>query len=520
MTFDPGKIGNSFEYSERMMHDFVRKAGRIDLATAARLTPATYAAQASNGHWHPAQHLLYIAAEIAKELAKGNARLIVNVPPRHGKSEMLSVYTPLWYLDLFPKDPIILTTYSGPLSTKFSRRVRDMIAQPLNPAFHQKVRLRDDVQQADQFLTTEGGGLTAAGIGGTITGLGAKLLLIDDYLKNAQESQSPTVLNQIWEWFASVAFLRLEPGGSVIILATRWEQRDLVGKLLATDPNGRWKVIKLPALAMPGDPLGRPVGAALWPKRYSRDTLLEIKGTIGSYFFEALYQQEPTNKSDSKFETEYISIVPDHQWPHPSKLRSVRSWDLAGSEAKGDYTVGSLCQADDVKITNHEGVALYGFWVQDVIRERFTSSKVEKLIRSTAEADGPGVPIVIEQEPGSSGKGYAEYLKNQILAGFNVEIIRPQSDKWLRAQPLMASVENGRTKFRLAKWNEPALNEMKMFPGGDNDDIVDSLSGGYNYLYRKRPRSVSWGRREIEMRAEAEDRVKTAGRKSVVFGRH
>src|SRR5690606_9588289 len=153
------------------------------------------------------------------------------MPPRHGKSEFLSVNTPIWFLEKFAHKRVILASYGADLAAEFSLKVRDTFQNTENRHLL-NTRLRKDKQRVDDFKTTDGGGMVAAGIGGTITGKGADLLLIDDYVKNAEEALSKTVKEKIWNWFLSTAFTRLEPNATVIILATRWDKGDLIGMVL------------------------------------------------------------------------------------------------------------------------------------------------------------------------------------------------------------------------------------------------------------------------------------------------
>lgn len=492
--------GNAFDVDPSLIpSDF----HGIDIETAVRLTPATLAFHVTRGMWQPADHLLYLASEIAKELLEGNAHLIVTMPARHGKSELLSVWTALWWLDLFPEDAILLATYGADLSQSFSRRVRDTLIElggvddKLSPDHklggrpRLRTHVKSDVMQAGHFQTPQGGGMTAVGIGGSITGRGANVLFIDDYVKNAEDACSPTNQQKNFDWFVSTAYTRLEPGGSVVVLATRWDVNDLIGMLKANQHefSGTWRVIELPALAYEGeiDPLGRAPGDPLWPARYPLKRLLQIRSMLGPYFWNAMYQQRPIQKTDVKFEDSLLTEV--DVLPHHSVLRKIRSWDLAGTQGGGDWTVGSLISQDGPprKTTTNT-------FIEDVVRGQWAQSLLEDRIVETAEADGVEVPIIIEQEPGSSGKNYATYLAETVLHGYNVTVKAPTSNKWLKAQPFLAAVARGRAKMLRASWNTPLRTEFKGFPGGPNDDIVDSVSQGYNELYGKKLLSPTWGR--------------------------
>jgi hypothetical protein len=248
-----------------------------------KLTPATLAYRISRQQWIPAKHLQYISLRVAQAIARGNGRIIISAPPRHGKSQLTSIYVPTWILEQFPNYKVILAGYGADLATGFSRQVRDIFTDEDNHGLL-KTRIRQDAKRVEAFLV-EGhtGGMYAVGLGGAITGRGAHVLLIDDYIKEIKEALSPAYRDYIWNWFVTTAYTRLEPGGTCIIIATRWHSDDLIGRLLATegttDTGGKWEYIELPAIAEEGDMLGRKVGEALFPDRYPISALEDIQET-------------------------------------------------------------------------------------------------------------------------------------------------------------------------------------------------------------------------------------------------
>jgi len=458
---------------------------------AIRLTPATLAFHRTKGKWAPAEHLLYISSILAAEISRGDARIIVEVPPRHGKSEEISVHTPIWFLEKFPWASVILSTYAESLSTGFGRRVRDAFL--INEDGFLRTQVRDDVAQTGLFLTSEGGGMTSVGIGGPITGRGAHLLVVDDYIKNWIEASSDISLNAIWNWFISTAYTRLEPGGSCVILATRWVVNDLIGRLKEQDKERMWTVIRMPALAEEGDVLNRQVGEALWPQRYPRVKLLKIKQVIGDFMWGGLYQQDPKDAKDVKTDVEMLKLWDDIS--QPQLWRWVRSWDLAASEKVGDWSVGSL-----VGTNGKPGSSLATTCIANQVREQWGPGNLEIGLRKVAEADGVGVPIVLEQEPGSSGKIAARHLADNVLKGFNVTVMPSGGmNKWIRAQPYLAAVSNGRVALLRAAWNEHHKKELKKFPStAMTDDTVDSASQGFNHLHQTKILVPTWGRKPEE----------------------
>ena len=481
-----------------------------------KLTPATFLSHVTAGKWIAAPHLQYISVRIASMVAQGGGRLIVSLPPRHGKSELMSVGVPQWFLENYPNKRVILTSHTAELSSDFSRRVRDEIRMREEIL---TVRVRQDASKVMNFLTEQGGGLISAGVGGPITGRGADLLIVDDYLKSSKDSESATIRRTIDDWFKSTALTRLEPGATCIILATRWHKHDLIGTLLGEQDPERsvvgfeeidilgeedisegygkqgkqgkqgeydgeeWTYIELPAFPYEGaeDPLGREPGEALWPTRYDARFLHRRRRTIGRYFWVGMYQQRPISRAEWHFDPskiKYVDIAPSHD-----NMDWVRAWDMASAEEIGaDYTVGLKMGHD--RLTHQ-------VYITDVVRGQWTPLMVEQQIVSTARRDGPDVEILLEQEPGSAGKIVVEQFKRRHLAGYYVTNERPTGPKHIRSNLFYAAAEDGRITFVRSRWNRVLLDELEDFPGGDHDDQVDTCSYAYNRLCGARPLSPS-----------------------------
>ena len=468
-------------------------AGNIAAALgpdAWRLTPATFAHHLTDGRWHPARHLLYASKIIATQIARGNARIVVSMPPRHGKSLFASRWTSTWFLDKWPDRQIILASYGADLATKFSKDVRDDIDYYWKMG-ELNVQLHPTDRGADSWSTTEGGGLLSAGVAGPITGRGAHLLTIDDYLKNAKDAASPKTRQDQWEWLVSTAMTRLEPGASVIICATRWNLDDIIGRIkMMSDSEIRkypWTFIVFPAVAEEEDVLGRKPGEVLWPERYDLDRLQEIQsdmGGEGAYFWECLFQQDPIPRSGGLVTDEMFPIV--DIIPHHSFLRMYRAWDFAGSPEKGDFTVGVL-MAEDTRT--------HLVYILDVVRGQWGAADLERVVYQVAVHDGPNVPIELEQEPGSAGKIAVEHYTSNVLRGFAATATRVSADKFLRAQPFHACAQMGHIRMLRGPWNKAYVAENKLFPDAANDDQVDASSSAYAKLFGKRYRGgVTWGR--------------------------
>jgi predicted phage terminase large subunit-like protein len=254
-----------------------------------------------------------------------------------------------------------------------------------------------------------------------------------------------------------------------LLVVTRWHVDDLAGRLLSgenEDDQVPWTVISLPALAEENDPLGRAPGEALWPERYDADTLRASRATLGSYFFEALYQQRPTKRAGGMFKRDWFQIV-------GAPLRGakrVRCWDLAGTEGEGDWTAG-------VKLAERDG----NFCFEDVVRGQWGPRGVRDRVLQTAQLDGPEVEIVLFQDPGQAGKDQvSEYRK--LLVGFPVHVMSSSGNPDLRAESLSAQFEAGAVTLLRAHWNEEFIDELCAFSSKSTngiDDQVDGASGGF-----------------------------------------
>lgn len=252
------------------------------------MEPAGTAVKWSRGDWKRAIHLNYLSHKLM-ELVEKPLRLLVSVPPRHGKSELVSHWLPVWFIANWPSHRVIEVSYEADFASTWGRKARDTI---LGNSQGLGVKIREDIQATNAWETVEGGGMITAGVGGPITGRGANLLVIDDPIKNWEEAHSVTVREAIWNWYRSTARPRLEPEGSIVIMMARWHREDLIGRLLLEDKEP-WDYFALPALAQKDDPLGRVVGIPLWPERYGLDALEKTRLDIGEDAWKSLYQQAP-----------------------------------------------------------------------------------------------------------------------------------------------------------------------------------------------------------------------------------
>jgi predicted phage terminase large subunit-like protein len=381
---------------------------------------------------------------------------------------MVTVRYPAWVLERDTDKRVIVGSYNQTLANKFSRKTRNIVRQ--------RVALSKERTAADDWEIENGGGYRAVGVGAGVTGMGADLIIIDDPVKNRAEANSQAYRDRVWDWYKDDLYTRLEPGGAIVVIQTRWHEDDLTGRLLTSEDADAWHIVNLPGLAEDDDPLGREPGRALCPERYDESALARLKMVLGNSFY-ALYQQRPTAPDGEFFKRQWFEIVPDAP---RIQTRWVRYWDKASVKDGGDYTVGALVGR------GRDGT----FYVADVVRGQWATGDRENMIRQTAETDAQtygAVQIVIEQEGGSGGKDSARAtIRN--LAGFNISTDRPTGDKATRAEPLAAQAQAGNVKIVRGPWNAGYLSELTSFPFGTNDDQVDATSGAFNELAMNAPR--------------------------------
>ena len=450
----------------------------------------------------------YLIAEHLERVLRGEIkRLMVFSPPQHGKSELISVRFPAFWLAERPDDPVILASYAASLAERHSGEARATVESAEYHALWPEIATRKNSRSKQLWRVAEHrGGMLAVGVGGPITGHGAQLGIIDDPFENWRQAQSLTKRNHVWDWWRGTFRTRIWEDGAIILVMTRWHEDDLAGRLLS-EQGDEWTVLRLPALAetqeerdknnellgLPSglpDPLEREPGAALCPQRFSRAALLEIKRDVGSMVWYAEYQGTPRAPEGNKFKRHWFAgkIVD----AVPAAANRVRYWDKAGTKDGGDYTVGAL-------LAEHEG----RYFVEDIVRGQWSDYERDKVIRQTAETDGLKPVIWLEQEGGSGGKDSAN-ATIRMLAGFNVHADRPTGDKVVRAGPFAAQCEAGNVYLKRAAWNAQYIAELCAFPNGVNDDQVDASSGGFNKLARPDSGAeyLAWMKQQVKEQEE------------------
>lgn len=396
-------------------------------------------------------------------------RLIINMPPRHGKSELVSVRFPAWFLGRHPDQDIIHVSYGSDLSNDFSRRVRALVRDDLTyRSLFPKLELDPERQRVNDWRLLNGGGFRSVGTGGGISGHGADLLIIDDPHKEGE--LTPTVLNQVFEWYSSGARTRLMPGGKILICMTRWDLRDLVGQVVRVANKSaeadQWHILELPGLIetedqAARDPLGRAVGEALWPEWYPPETLRSFKALSDAHFA-ALFQQDPRAFSQEMFDA--------GKWRLgrlESGERAAWCFDLAlGEDESSDYTTWA-------RVVYNRNTREVGF--SNLFRERVTwpeaKRKIKELLRLHPEDDFVFPKHVLELMA-------LQELRDEHpdLAGRFCQVVFPaRSDKRSRAQTMAARLDEEKVWIdgeQAAVW----ISEHEEFPAGEHDDTVDVTS--------------------------------------------
>lgn len=403
-------------------------------------------------------------------------RLMLLMPPRHGKSLLCTELYPAWYLGRHPDRWVINATYGQRLSDAFGRKVRNLVSSPIHrltfPSFH----LAD--RSSGQFTTTQGGSYYAVGRGGSITGRGAHLLLLDDLLKGSEEARSPVIRAGLHEWFATDAYTRLQPGGAIINLQTRWNADDFAGRQLR-EHGLDWHTLEFPAIAERKDGF-RQKGEALWPNRFSLQQLLKIREQIGFAAFEKLYQQRPASDDETIFKRNWWRFYDEEDNPCPSQFsRVIYSWDTAyKTGSQHDFSVCTVWGRTPTPFRFY----LIGYW-----RGRVEFPELKRMAVAMVKTGRYGAILI---EDVASGQSLIQELQH--LTHITVIPVKADVDKLTRAQSATPVIEAGEV-FLPAKapWLQEFLNELSEFPLGAHDDIVDSVVQALNYLRRTQEPQVA-----------------------------
>lgn len=387
-------------------------------------------------------------------------RLIVNMPPRHTKSEFASYLLPAWFLGRYPEKKVIQTAHTAELAVGFGRKVRNLVGDDDFKSVFKDVSLRQDSKAAGRWNTNKGGEYFAIGVGGAVTGKGADLLIIDDP-HSEQEARSPdaSVFDPVYEWYTSGPRQRLQPGGAIVIVMTRWHQRDLAGQILKAshhrDGSDEWEVIQLPAIMPSGNPL--------WPEFWSKDELEKLKAELPASKWSAQYQQDPTAEENAIIKREWW-----REWDRKSPPNCefvIQSWDTAFlKHERADY---SACTTWGVFYDEDDGANII---LLDAFKDRMEFPELKSVAYKTynewepdaciVEAKAAGTPLIFELR--QMGMPIGEFTPSR------------GNDKIARVNAVSDLFASGVVWAPPTSWAEEVIEEFAAFPVGEHDDLVDS----------------------------------------------
>ena len=408
-----------------------------------------------------------IIAEKLERVAQGKLkRLIINMPPRHSKSELASYLMPAWFLGRNPRLKIIQATMNTELATRFGRKVRDLIADPVYTDIFPDTDLKQDRQAAGRWETSVKGEYFAAGVGAAMTGRGADLLIIDDP-HSEQDALSSTAYDMTYEWYTSGPRQRLQPGGSIIIVQTRWSKKDLTGRLLADQGkdslSDQWEVVEFPAIMPSGNPL--------WPEFWEKDELLSVKASLSPSKWNAQWQQDPTSEEVAMIKRDWWQPWEDENVPRLDYI--LQSYDTAFSKKEtADYTAITTWGVFDPHEDGTEHLILL-----DAKKDRYNFPELKEVALEEYEYWEPDMVLV-------EGKASGLPLADELMR-INIPVVTYSPgrrkrgggiDKTTRMHMVAPIFEAGRVWAPNKSFAEEVIEECASFPNGDHDDFCDSMT--------------------------------------------
>jgi predicted phage terminase large subunit-like protein len=407
-------------------------------------------------------------ARAFEKVASGKLkRLIINMPPRHTKSEFASYLLPAWFLGKFPNKKIIQTSHTAELAVGFGRKVRNLVDQPAYREIFSGVELQQDSKAAGRWATNAGGDYFAIGVGGAVTGKGADLLIIDDphsEQEAALAETNPDIYDKTYEWYTSGPRQRLQPGGSIVVVMTRWSKRDLTGQVIKAEAQRGgegWEVIEFPALL--------PSEAPLWPEFWSQKELFALREELPNSKWQAQYQQNPVSESSAIVKREWWKTWEEDD--PPSCEFTLMAWDTAFEKSnRADYSActlwGVFYKDDDTGVSRPNIILLNAF------RKRMEFPELKQKALDEYKEWEPDA-IIIEKK--ASG---APLIYEMRAMGVPVQEFTPSkgNDKISRLNAVSDMFASGFVWAPNTRWADEVIDEVASFPAGEHDDYVDSVS--------------------------------------------
>jgi predicted phage terminase large subunit-like protein len=414
-------------------------------------------------------------AKVLEKVEKGHIpRLIVSMPPRHGKSELVSRRFVPWVQGRDPYRNVIFATYNEDFAKDFGADVRNIMTLPQYKHVFPSFGLRKGGASKSRIQTTSGGMSVFVGRGGSITGRGGDFVILDDPIKDSLEANSPTLREQLWQWFTQVLMTRLmTASASIVIVQTRWHEDDLIGRL--TDPTNphyspeeaaKWKIINLPALAEDEDPLGRKPGELLWPERFDME-FMEAQRRLDPRGFSALYQGRPTAEDGDLFRRENIKYFNRKDVPDDMRIYAASDHAVGVDKTRNDATCLLI-----VGVDRNDDIYLLDCW--------WEKRTTDKVVDAMLELMRKWKPLIWWAEKGHISKAIGPFLRKRMgeeKVYCRIEEVTPVANKVQRAQSILGRMAMNKVLFpRQSVWTQKATDELLKFPNGRNDDFVDTLA--------------------------------------------
>jgi predicted phage terminase large subunit-like protein len=429
-------------------------------------------------------------AEAFERVANGTCkRLIINMPPRHTKSEFASYLLPAWFLGKFPHKKVIQTSHTAELAVGFGRKVRNLVDSDVYNNIFPNLALQADSKAAGRWNTSKGGDYFAIGVGGAVTGKGADVLIIDDphsEQEAAMAASNPEVYDKVYEWYTSGPRQRLQPGGAIVIVMTRWAQRDLTGQVLksAAQRSGEeWEVIEFPAILPSGNPL--------WPQFWSIEELSALREELPNAKWQAQYQQNPVGNESAIVKRDWWKWWEKDDPPVCDYI--LQSWDTAFEKTqRADYSAGTTwgifaCEEDNfapniILLNTYKKRVEFPDLKRDVMRE-YNEYEPDSLI---VEKKASGAPLIYDLR--AMGIPVQEYTPGK------------GQDKIARLNSVSDIIASGKVWVPQTRWAEELVDEVAAFPSGEHDDLVDATTlalmrfrqGGFLRLPSDEPEEIQW----------------------------